>query len=90
MVETELKLKLTVIFVETTIHFLQCMHTAATGGPAHKIQPLLDVLTDRFLMCYNPGQELSVDEGVVIDKYKDKAKGKVHMPKKPVKVGYSL
>ena len=26
-----------------------------TGGPAHKIQPLLDnILTDRFLMCYNP------------------------------------
>ena len=53
----------------------------ATGGPACKIQPLLDILTDRFLMCYDPGQELSVDEGMV--KYKGRVKGKVHMPKKP-------
>ena len=33
-------------------------------------------------MCYSPGQELSVDEGMV--KYKDRAKEKVHMPNKPV------
>ena len=51
-------------------------------------QPLLDILTDMFLMCYNPGQELSVDEGMV--KYKGRAKGKVHMPKKPVGVGYKV
>ena len=48
------------------------------------IQPLLD----KFLMCYNHGKELSVDEGMV--KYKGRAKGKVHMPKKPVKVGYKI
>ena len=36
-------------------------------------------------MCYNPGQELSVDEGMV--RYNGRVKGKVHMPKKSVK-GY--
>ena len=54
----------------------------APGDPTRKIQPVLDVLTDRFLMCYNPGQELSVDEEMI--KYKGRAKVKVHMPKKPV------
>ena len=34
------------------------------GGTGSKIQPLLDILTNTFLMCYNPGQKLSVDEGM--------------------------
>ena len=37
----------------------------------------------RLLTSYSPGQELSVDEGMV--KYKGQAGGKVCMPKKPVK-----
>ena len=63
----------------SNLHLVDNETAPATGGPARKIQPLLDILTDRFLMCYNPGQELSVDEGMV--KYKGRAKGKVHMPK---------
>ena len=62
--------------------------TPASGGPSHKIKPLLDTLSNRFLKCYSPGQELSVDEGMV--KYKGRAKGKVRMPKKPVKVGFKI
>ena len=72
----------------SNLHLVDNETAPASGGPARKIQPLLDILTDKFLMCYNPGQELSVDEGMV--KYKGRAKGKVHMPKKPVKVGYKI
>ena len=42
---------------------------------SRKIQPVLDTLSHTFLRCYNPGQELSVDEGMV--KYKGRASGKV-------------
>ena len=68
-------------------HLVDNQTAPARGGPSRKIKPLLDILSDRFLKCYSPGQELSVDEGMV--KYKGRAKGKVHMPKKPMKVGYN-
>ena len=70
------------------LHLVDNQTTPASGGPSRKIKPLLDILSDRFLKCYSPGQELSVDEGMV--KYKGRAKGKVHMPKKPVKVGFKI
>ena len=73
----------------TNLHLVDNETAPATGGPGCKIQPLLDILTDRLLMRYNPGQELSVDEGVV--KYKGyRAEGKVHMPKNPVKLDYKM
>ena len=56
----------------SNLHLVDKETAPATGGSAHKIQLLLDILTDRFLMCYDPGQELSVDEGMV--KYKGRAK----------------
>ena len=74
--------------VEDVGHLVDNETAPATGGPAHKIQPLLDIRTDKFLMCYDPGQELSVDEVMV--KYKYRVKVKVHMPKKPVMVGYKV
>ena len=63
----------------SNLHLVDNETAPATGGPARKIQHLLesDILTDKFLMCYNPGQELSVDEGTV--KYKGRVKEKVHM-----------
>ena len=70
------------------LHLVDNQTTPASGSPSRKIKPLLDILSDRFLKCYSPGQELSVDEGMV--KYKGRAKGKVHMPKKPVKVGFKI
>ena len=38
--------------------------------------------------AYNPSQELAVDESMV--KYKGRVRGKVHMPKKPIKWGFKL
>ena len=53
-----------------------------------KIKPLLDTLSDRFFMNYSPGQELAVDEAMI--KYKGHAKGKVVIPKKPVKKDFKM
>ena len=44
------------------LHLVDNQTTPASGGPSRKIKPLLDILSDRFLKCYSPGQELSVDE----------------------------
>ena len=41
-----------------------------------------------FPACYHPSQELSVDEAMV--KCKGRAKGKVYMPKEPVKRGFKI
>ena len=49
---------------------------------------MLDVLERTFILNYCPGQELSVDEAMI--KYKGHARGKVRMPKKPVKIGFKV
>lgn len=53
-----------------------------------KIKPVVDTLSETFLKYYSPGQEICVDETMV--KYKGHCKGKVRMPKKPVKLGYKI
>ena len=60
------------------------------GGSSltRKIKPLLDTLGDKFFLNYSPGQELAVDEAMI--KYKGRAKGKVVMPKKPIKKGFKI
>ena len=70
------------------LHLVDNETAPTTGGPARKIHPLLDILTYRLLVCYNPRQNFSIEE--IIVKYKGRAKGKVHMPKKLVKVGYKV
>lgn len=60
----------------------------AGGGVSRKIKPLLDTLGRTFLESYSPGQELSVDEGMV--KYKGRAGGKVVMPNKPIRKGFKI
>ena len=57
-------------------------------GLTSKIKPVLDVLERTFFLNYCPGQELSVDEAMI--KYKGHARGKVRMPKKPVKIGFKV
>ena len=57
-------------------------------GLTSKIKPVLDVLERTFFLNYCPGQELSVDEAMI--KYKGHARGKVKMPKKPVKIGFKV
>ena len=72
----------------TNLHVVDNSTVAANRGPSCKIKPVVDVLSQTFLKHYSPGQELSVDEAMV--KYKGHCKGKVHMPKKPIKLGYKI
>ena len=54
----------------------------------YKVRPLIRHLQASFPACYHPSQELAVDEAMV--KCKGRAKGKVYMPKKPVKRGFKI
>ena len=74
----------------SNLHVVDNTSTPASGGGgvSRKIKPVLDVLGRTFLEAYNPGQELSVDEGMV--KYKGRARGKVVMPNKPIKKGFKI
>ena len=72
----------------SNLHIVDNEMTPARSGPSRKIQPVLDCLSETFLKCYSPGQELAIDEVMV--KYKGHAKGKVHMPRKPIKSGYKI
>ena len=54
----------------------------------YKIRPLITHLQHTFPSCYNPSQELSIDEAMV--KCKGRAKGKVYMPNKPTKRGFKV
>ena len=54
----------------------------------YKVKPLVDILQTTFLRNYFPSQEIVVDELMI--KCKGRAKGKVVMPKKPVKRGFKV
>ena len=54
----------------------------------YKVKPLVDILQTTFLRNYYPSQEIVVDELMI--KCKGRAKGKVVMPKKPVKRGFKV
>ena len=70
------------------LHLVDNSSVPANSGLSWKIQPVLDTLSDAFVKCYSPGQELSVDEAMV--KYKGHVGGTVVMPKKPVKKGFKI
>ena len=71
--------------------YLHCDDNSAIVDPSVitcKIKTILDTLSANFLAKYNPAQELSVDEMMI--KYKGRKRGKIHMPKKPVKLGFKV
>lgn len=53
-----------------------------------KIKTVLGTLEHTYFTKYNPSQELSVDEMMI--KFKGRKSGKIHMPKKPVKLGFKV
>ena len=73
-----------------------CLHVVDDQEPSSgnasitsKIKPLLDILEDTFFINYSPAQEMCVDEAMI--KFKGRVKkGKVKMPKKPVKEGFKV
>ena len=72
----------------SNLHLVDNEKVDRSGGPYRKVKPVLDVLSETFLKQYSPSQELSVDESMI--KYKGRCKGKVRMPKKPIKLGYKV
>lgn len=72
----------------TNLHVVDNSKALPTDGITGKIKPIIDVLGETFVTNYSPGQELCVDEAMV--KYKGHARGKVHMPKKPIKTGFKI
>ena len=56
----------------TNLHVVDNHSLPATRGLSRKVKP---VLGRTFLQCYNPSQQLAVDEGMV--KYKGHVKGKL-------------
>ena len=67
----------------SNLHVVENAVTPVSDGPSRKIKPVLDTVSTTFLKCYSPGQELSVDEGMV--KYKGRVGGKVIMSNKQSK-----
>lgn len=70
------------------LHVVDNSKFTGSEGISRKIRPVLDVLGRTFPANYSPAQELSIDEAMV--KYKGHCKGKVRMPKKPIKLGYKI
>lgn len=56
--------------------------------PFYKVQELIDILTDRFQLCYSPGGELSIDESMIGTKCR--VLFLQYMPKKPTKWGIKV
>ena len=72
----------------SNLHVVDNQSIEVGGGVSRKVKPVLNTLSRIFLSSYNPGQELSVDEGMV--KYTGRAGGKVVMPKKPIRKGFKI
>ena len=72
----------------SNLHVVDNQCIEPSGGVSRKIKPVLDTLAGTFLRSYSPGQELSVDEGMV--KYTGRARGKVIMPNKPIRKGFKI
>ena len=73
----------------SNVHVVDNSTLSPGDGLVAKIKPVLDVLSDTFMMNYSPAQELSVDEAMI--KYKGRVrKGKVKMPKKPIKEWFKV
>ena len=51
--------------------------------PLYEVREHIDILTDRFRLCYSPGRELSIDESMIGTKCR--VPFLQYMPKKPTK-----
>ena len=71
------------------LHVVDNNTLSPNDGLTAKLKPLLDILENTFFISYSPAQEMCVDEAMI--KYKGRVgKGKVKMPKKPVKQGFKI
>jgi len=74
--------------IRSNLHVVDDSQIPPGGGITRKFKPVIDVLSNSFFTNYSPGQELAVDEAMV--KFKGRARGKVFMPRKPIKSGFKI
>ncbi len=73
----------------SNLHVVDNSTLLPSDGLTAKIKPVLDILGNTFFSSYSPGQEMCVDEAMI--KYKGRVKkGKVKMPRKPIKDGFKV
>jgi len=53
-----------------------------------KVRPMVDKLNDNFAECYEPHQQISVDESMV--RFKGRSSMKQYLPMKPIKRGFKI
>ena len=74
------------------LHFVDNDHLAPRGDPAHdrlgKVRPLIDHLSSKFEMLYEPSMNVAVDEAMI--KFQGRSSLKQYMPKKPIKRGIKV
>ena len=74
------------------IHLSDTSNVPAHGSPGYdtlyKVRPLIDLMSEKCAECYNPGQELSVDEAMI--PFKGRLHFRQYMPQKPVKFGIKV
>ena len=62
--------------------------SAAAEDKIFKIRALFDHLNDKFLECYSPGENLSVDESIM--PWRGRVAFRRFIPKKPIRYGLKL
>ena len=79
-------------FLWSSIHLVDNNNCLPRGDPNHdklfKIRPLIEKLNDNFAECYEPHQQISVDESMV--RFKGRSSMKQYLPMKPIKRGFKI
>lgn len=74
------------------LHFVDNSSLSPPGTPAYnklgKVQPIIDMLSERFAALVEPQREISIDEAMI--KFKGRSTLKQYMPKKPTKRGIKV
>ena len=74
------------------LHFVDNSKLLPRSDPRYdklgKVRPVIQILSEQFLKCYNPHCENSIDEAMI--KFKGRSSMKQYLPKKPVKRGFKV
>ena len=75
---------------EKLSQYMHCSVAAneVAGDKLAKVRPIITLCEQSFARCFNPSQNLSVDEAMI--RFDGRLSWKQYMPKKPVKWGIKL
>ena len=77
-----------VTFIVLTVMVIYVPRGEEGHDPLYKLREIIDILTDRFKLCYKPGRELSIDESMIGTKCR--VPFLQYLPKKPTKWGIKV